>query len=262
MYAIDFSTTPVIPGMFVTIPSGSTFLKYSVESGWITNAKRLFRRWPCGQIRRGSSSADWRKLRQGVGGEVGIFGQRCRHDRLVHRRDDHEVERLRRDVDDQVGAELGQGGKAFFGDGARDHRLAGEIRETEPHQLGERTDDDVGVLGGDVGDLAAHPADRAGDLVLDDARDVPPRELADLGGGRRHGIGLGLTGQYEVVAGFVEDDVVGELAEHGNGSLAGRAADHDDTGVDEVAGHLGFDSADRPLLEDVGEQRVVANGNR
>ena len=34
---------------------GFTFLKYSCDSGWITNAKRFMRRTPPGQIMRGSS---------------------------------------------------------------------------------------------------------------------------------------------------------------------------------------------------------------
>ena len=129
-----------------------------------------------------------------------------------------------------------------------------EVGQTETHELGERADDDVGVLRGEVGDLVADHADRPGGLVLHEVRDVSPGELADSGGRCRHRIGLDLAGQHDVVTGLVEDDVVGELAQHGDGALPRRPADHDDTGVGEVARHLGLDATDRPLLEDVGEQ--------
>ena len=76
-----------------------------------------------------------------------------------------------------------------------------------------------------MGDLVADEADRPGDLILDEAGDVAPGELADPGGRRRDRIGLDLAGQHDVVTGIVEDDVVGELAEHGDRALPCRAAD-------------------------------------
>ena len=88
-------------------------------------------------------------------------GQRGGDHRLVHGRDDHEVEGLGGDVHDEVGAELAERGESILGDGAGDHRLAGEVRQAEAHQFGERADDDVGVLDGEMGDRVADPAERA-----------------------------------------------------------------------------------------------------
>ena len=56
---------------------------------------------------------------------------------------------------------------------------------------------------------------------------------------------------------LVEDDVLGELAEHGDRPLPRRPTDDDDTRVGEVARQLGLDPPDRPLLEDVGDHRAV-----
>ena len=52
------------------------------------------------------------ELGEVVGGELGVGGQGRRDHRLVHRRDDDEVERLRGDVDDEVGTEVARAWQA------------------------------------------------------------------------------------------------------------------------------------------------------
>jgi hypothetical protein len=196
-----------------------------------------------------------------VGRELRSARQRRGDHRLVHRGNDDEVERLRGDVHDEVGAEIAQRGQPVLRDRARDHCLAGEVGQTEAHQLGERADEDVGILDGEVGDLVVDPTDRAVDLVLEGVGHVAPGELADAGRGGGDRVRLELAGQHEVVTRRVEDDVVGELVEHRDGAIAGGPADDDDPRVGEVSGHLRFDSPDRPLLEDVGEEGIVADGH-
>ena len=63
-----------------------------------------------------------------VGGELGAGGEGRGGHRLVHRGDDHELEGLGGDVDDEVGAQLGERGEPVVGDRAGDDRLAARGR--------------------------------------------------------------------------------------------------------------------------------------
>jgi hypothetical protein len=54
--------------------AGSTFLKYCVDSGWMTKANRLLRLSPLGRSSRGSSSADSDEVDEVVGGQLAALG--------------------------------------------------------------------------------------------------------------------------------------------------------------------------------------------
>lgn len=80
--------------------------------------------------------------------------------------------------------------------------------------------------------------------------------LSGLGG---EGVGAEGDGDIGARHRVLEVDIRRELPQDGDRPALHGAADDDDPGVAEVARHLRLDSPDRPLLQDVGEHRSVAD---
>jgi hypothetical protein len=152
-------------------------------------------------------------------------------------------------------------GEPLLGDGVGDHGLAGEVGQAEAHRARQRPDDDIGELGRLVGELAAHPRSRpVGGLLHDVGGEVPGDHPGGRGPRRDRVEADGERGADALVR-VLDVDIGRELAQHREGALAGGVADDDDAGVGEVAGELGLHPPHRPLLEDVGEHRAVADGD-
>ena len=182
------------------------------------------------------------------------------HHRLEHGCGHGDGEGLRDAVQHHVHAAASQLGQSFLGDGGADQGLAGEVLQAEADELVVRRHHDVGLPGGLARQGCAEPGARRLDPRL-----RRPREQMGRPQGRGHGqpeqrVVADLRRQVEAKERVGELDVVGELPEQPRGPSVVEAAEHHRARVGEIAGQLGLQMPDGPLLQHVPQRVAVADG--
>ena len=182
------------------------------------------------------------------------------HHRLEHGRGHGDGEGLRDAVQHHVHAAVPQLGQPFLGDGGADQGLAGEVLQAEADELVVRRHHDVGIPGGLAGQRGAEPGARRLDPRLHHAREQMGRPQGRGHGQPEQGVVGDLGRQVEAQERVGELDVVGELPEQPRGPGVVEAPEHHRARIGEIAGQLGLQVPDGPLLQHVPQCVAVADG--